>query len=286
MRYVSKSILREVYPTRPKWAHKGQFGKLLVVAGCRRFTGSPIFVGMAACRAGCDLVFIAAPERAADKAARFSPNLITEPLKGCMLDMRNIRQVRDLIADTRPTAMVIGPALWRAPATFRAIRALIKESAIPMVIDADAIRALASAKEGAVRVLKGKTAVLTPHANEFLALAGTRVSANVSERIRAVKACAARLGQAVLLKGHVDIISDGRAVVLNETGSPLMTKGGMGDTLAGICGAYLARGCSPLTAAAAAAFVNGRAGELAVKEKGESALATDLIEKIPAAIKR
>jgi len=281
MRYVSSSILRKVYPPRPKWAHKGQYGRLLVVSGCRRFTGSPIFVGMAAYRAGCDLVFIAAPERAADKAARFSPCLITEPLKGALLNMKNIGQVRSIIADTKPTAMVIGPALWRHPDTFRAIRIIIKESEIPMVIDADAIRAVAGAKG----VLKGKTAVITPHANEFLALTGERVSNHVEERAGAVKRWARRLHQTIILKGHVDIISNGKEVLLNKTGSPLMTKGGMGDTLAGICGAYLARGCEPLASAAAAAFVNGKAGELAAKEKGESALATDLIEKIPAAIR-
>jgi len=88
----------------------------------------------------------------------------------------------------------------------------------------------------------------------------------------------------ILLKGHTDIIAYQKKIALNETGCPEMTKGGMGDTLTGICGAYLARGTDPWTAACAAAFVNGRAGELAVKEFGEGTLATDVIEMIPKAI--
>ena len=101
------------------------------------------------------------------------------------------------------------------------------------------------------------------------------------EKIKAVKEEAARFQTTILLKGATDIISDGKEVILNKTGSPLMTVGGTGDTLAGIAGALVARGIDLFRAAQAAAFINGLAGELAGKKLGESLMATDLIDNIP-----
>ena len=86
-------ILKKIYGKRDVWSYKGQFGKLVVIAGSKRHTGSPCFVGLAAYRAGCDLVYIVAPERAADVAANFSPNLITEPLEGDKLIKYHIEKI-------------------------------------------------------------------------------------------------------------------------------------------------------------------------------------------------
>jgi hydroxyethylthiazole kinase-like uncharacterized protein yjeF len=282
MSYVTKSVLKEVYPKRDSWAHKGQFGKLLMVCGSKRHTGSPIFCGMAAGRAGCDLVYLAAPERAADKAARYSPTLITEPLKGERLNAEHVKQILDMAKEVRANALLIGPGLWRASETFEAILELIRRIDLPTVIDADAIRAVSTDKT----VLKGKHAILTPHSNEFLALSGKAPSQDVRERTKQAETVAKKLGCTVLLKGAVDIITDGRRTALNNVHSNLMTKGGMGDTLAGICGALLARGTEPFKAGCAAAFINGSAGVLAVKKHGEGTLATDLIEEIPNVIRR
>lgn len=277
MTYVSKTILKDVYPKRGLWAHKGQYGKLLMVSGSKRHTGSPIFCGLAAGRAGCDLVYLAAPERAADIAASYSPTLITEPLGGERLAPEHVEKIMETAKEVRPDAVLIGPGLWRAKETFEAILELIKQIGLPMVIDADAIRAVATDKT----VLKGKKIVLTPHSNEFLALSGEVPSLNMKERIKQAENTAKKLGCVIVLKGAIDIISDGKKTALNNVHSNLMTKGGMGDTLSGICGALLARGTEPFKAGCAAAFINGSAGVAAVKKKGEGALATDLIEEIP-----
>lgn len=278
---ITKKILHKVYPRRSEWSHKGQYGKLLVVSGSERHTGSPIFAAMAAYRSGCDLVYVAAPKRPADIAASFSPNLITEPLEGKKLEPRHVGQILQLLEETRCTAVLIGPGLWRDKATFQAICQLISQVELPMVIDADAIRAVGRKKE----ILAGKTMVLTPHSNEFLELWRGKLGTNVEQRVEAVQQTSRELNSTVLLKGHVDVISDGKNTALNKTGSALMTKGGFGDTLAGICAAFLARGSQPFDAACAAAYINGKAGELCAKEFGEGMLATDLIEKIPVVLK-
>jgi hydroxyethylthiazole kinase-like uncharacterized protein yjeF len=151
---------------------------------------------------------------------------------------------------------------------------------LPCVIDADAIHAVALDKE----VLKNKRFVITPHAHEFKLLSGVDVNTDLRKRIIAIKKVARDLKTTIILKGHVDIISDVKRTATNKSGSAYLTKGGCGDTLAGICGALLARGVDTFTAACAATYINGRAGELAAKKFGEGLLATDLIDSIPDAI--
>jgi len=280
MVYITKQILKKVYRKRDPWSHKGQYGKLVIISGSKRHTGSPCFVGLSAYKAGCDLVYIAAPARAADVAAIFSPVLITEPLEGDRLEQRHIEKILYLIEEVRATAVAIGPGLWRDEETFNAILNLVENIDLPMIIDADAIRAVSRNKN----VLKGKKCVLTPHADEFRELTGIKVN-SLNERKKAVKKEAKNIGAVILLKGYVDVISDGNKIALNKTGTPLMTKGGCGDTLTGICGAFLARGIDVFTSACAAAYINGKAGELASKKYRESLLPTDLIEHIHKVIK-
>jgi NAD(P)H-hydrate epimerase len=178
-------------------------------------------------------------------------------------------------------AIVIGPGLWRTKATRQAFIEIIKRIQLPMVIDADAIRAISAAKH----LLKDKIAILTPHEDEFRELTGEIPSTNLKERISLVSKYAKKLKTIILLKGHIDVISNGSKTVLNRTGSPYMTVGGMGDTLAGICGALLAKDIPPFLAAQAAAYINGKAGELAVKKYGEGVITTDLIKEIPNVIR-
>jgi len=276
------AVVRKLYPKRPDWCHKGDFGRLLVVGGSERFTGSPMFNALAAYRAGCDLVAIVGPRRAADAASHYRPDLIAFPLDGQRLERRHVPAIMKYAEEFKPTAAVVGCGLWREEETRKAVVQLIRALDVPMVIDADGIRSLYGYED----CLEGKTAVLTPHADEFQQLTGTMVSTSVDERVLAVKKHADILGTTMVLKGHVDVISDGKRVATSGTGSTYMTKGGFGDTLAGICGALLARGAEPFDAACAAAWINGAAGELAAKKFGEGTLASDVFEFIPAAIRK
>jgi len=175
MRYVSKTVLKGIYKKRKPWAHKGQFGKLVVISGSRIYTGSPVFVGMAAYRAGCDMVYLTGPQRAMDVAANYSPALITKPLEGDYLEGKHVDKILTFIENSRATAVVIGPGLWRIDKTRKAINTLVEKIRIPMVIDADAIRAVSAIKGE----LKDKKILLTPHRNELFELTGVDVTENI-----------------------------------------------------------------------------------------------------------
>lgn len=293
MRYVSGAILKELYRKRKPWVHKGQFGRLVVISGSKIHTGSPIFVGMAAYRAGCDMVYLTGPQRAMDVAANYSPVLMTKPLDGDYLEGKHVNSILSLIETCRATAVVIGPGLWRTDEVRKPINMLVEKINIPMVIDADAIRAVSVIKDK----LKNKKILLTPHANEFLELTGVQVSENIKDRINAIRKEAYKLNCdkddtyplypsiTIMLKGNIDVISNGKEVVLNDIHDNRLTKGGCGDTLTGIAGALLARKIDSFATGCAAAYINGKAGELAAKKYGEGLLPTDLIEHIPNVIK-
>jgi NAD(P)H-hydrate epimerase len=120
---------------------------------------------------------------------------------------------------------------------------------------------------------------------EFFVLTGEKLEGlALKKKIKAVEEAAADMNATVLLKGGIDIISDGKQTALNKTGNPYMTKGGTGDTLAGICGSMLAQGHSPFISACAAAYINGKAGDMAARRRKQSLMASDLVENICGAI--
>jgi len=274
---VRKSILKKVYKKRKSSAHKYDFGHLLIIGGSKMYSGSPALSGLAALAAyktGVDLVTIAAPKRAADIIAGFSPDLITYPLKGSYINKNNLKKLLELKANK--SAVVIGNGIERKKETMSTVLNFLKKTEIPCVIDADGIHAVAKNKS----VLK-KNFVLTPHEREFYVLTGINVkNKSLKEKIKAVKSSAKKLKAIIVLKGNTDIISDGKNIALNKTGNPYMTKGGTGDTLAGILGSLLAQGNSPFIASCAAAYMNGKAGDIAAKKKKQAFMSTDLIESI------
>ncbi|MEM7819227.1 MAG: NAD(P)H-hydrate dehydratase [Candidatus Aenigmatarchaeota archaeon] len=273
---ITKDILKKIYKKRNVWSHKGNFGKLLIVGGSKLYSGSPTLAALAAYRSGCDLVTIMAPERAANIIATFSPDLITYPLKGDYLNKNHLKEIFSLAKNY--DAIVIGGGLCKNKETIFSVNKILKRISIPIVVDADAIYAIKNKLD--------KNFVLTPHAHEFFVLSGIKLKNNINYMKKIVKDTAKKFECVILLKSHVDIISDGKKVALNKTGNPFMTKGGTGDTLAGICGALLARKINPYYAACASAYINGKAGDLAAKKYGESMLASDLLNEIKDVIKR
>ena len=284
---VTQDILKKIYKKRPEESKKYDFGLLVVIGGSDFYSGSPALAAMAAFKSGVDMVRIIAPKRAADIIASFSPNLAAYPLEGKWLEKKHLATLIEMTESAKTvshgkTAVVIGGGMGRSKETQEAIREYLARISVPVVIDADAIHALGKN----VGIISGKPFLITPHTYEFFVLTGREVyKLPQEEKIKAVLEETGRLKTTILLKGRTDIISDGKSIALNRTGGPFLTVGGTGDTLAGICGALLARGINAFETAQAAAFINGLAGEIAFKKLGEGLMATDLIEAIPEVIK-
>lgn len=262
---------------RPPEAHKGDFGRLLVVGGSETFSGAPTLTALAALRAGVDLVYIAAPRETAYAISSMSPDLITLKLEGDHLSMRNMPIIRSYVE--RVTAIAIGPGLGLHKETEEAVNEIVRAAEkrrIPVLLDADGLKAFANFK----RKLE-TLAVLTPHLGEYTLLAGEKPPEDLEGRAEHVKKTAEDLNAVILLKSHVDIISNGLRVKFNFTGNPGMTVGGTGDVLSGIVAAFLSQGIDPFEAAVAGAFINGAAGDFVVAEKGYHMVASDLIDWIP-----
>ncbi|MHC1709173.1 MAG: NAD(P)H-hydrate dehydratase [Methanomassiliicoccales archaeon] len=277
-RYVGPGDLVH-YPVPLPDAHKGQNGRLLVIGG-GPYTGAPALAGMAAYRIGTDLVFVACPDKVSGVVASYSPNLIVEGLDGDRLGPEHVEQLKKLIG--KVDAVVLGPGLGDDPATMEAVRSLVSACHVPMVLDADALKAVS----GHLGVLKGRTGVLTPHHRELELLLGRSISPDLDSRMESAKGLAAETGWTVLLKGRVDIITDGHVVKMNRTGNPGMSVGGTGDVLAGITGGLLAKKVAPFNASRISAFINGSAGDLAFEKNSYGLVATDLLERIPQALRR
>lgn len=284
------------YPPRPEQSRKGDFGRVLVVGGSERYAGAPAFNALAALRCGADLAYVLAPRRAADIVASYAPDLITIPCEGAYPELSDVEEHLP-----RVDAVVIGGGIERSPKAHRALRAILGAAKKPMVVDAEALHALAgdvgsgSARQGAAEkpwpaghgdLVRGKPALLTPHAGEFEVLAGRKWPENETSREEECRLLAERYGATVVVKGRREVVSDGRKVARDEAGSPYLTKGGYGDLLAGAAGAHLARGRSPFDAARAAAYLVGAAGELAAAQLGESTLASDALARIPDVLRR
>ena len=274
--YAGPGDISLVQKPRPLEVHKGEFGRLLVIGGSETFSGAPALAALAALRTGVDLVYVAAPRDTAYAIATMSPDLITVKLEGSQLDSRSVGVIEDLLG--KATAVILGPGLGLHRDTVSAVKQLfnlIGKKRVPLLLDADALKAFAEFKH---RV--NFPVVLTPHLGEYKILTGTDIPNNLSDRVEHVCRSAEELGVVILLKSHIDIISDGITTKLNLTGNPGMTVGGTGDTLSGITGALLAQGFDPFRAAVAGAFINGAAGDFVREEKGYHMVPTDVIDWI------
>ena len=275
---VRKNILKKIYKKRKPSTHKYDFGSLLIIGGSKLYSGSPAFAALsaiAAYRTGVDLVTVAAPERAANIVASFSPDMITYPLKGNYIAKTHLKELFYLAENK--SAIVIGGGIERRKETLSTVAAFLKKITLPCVIDADAIHAVTKNK----KIIANKKFVITPHPHEFYILTNKKTEkTRLEKRIKVVKESAQKLKTTILLKGHVDIISNGKKTAINKTGSPFMSVGGTGDTLVGILGSLLAQGIDTFTATCAAAYINGKAGEIVAKEKKQTMIASDLIKAI------
>ncbi|MGH8975868.1 MAG: NAD(P)H-hydrate dehydratase, partial [Acidimicrobiia bacterium] len=263
-------------PPRPAESHKWSVGAVYVVGGSEGMTGAPMLSARAALRAGAGLVVAGLPGRAAVRAS--GSEVITRSLPstaGGALDETGSKEVLDGLA--RFGALVVGPGLGQKKPTVAAVRRLVAEAPVPLVLDADGLNALA----GDLDPLLARAAptVLTPHAGEYERLAGEAVG---DSRLEAARRLARRTRSVVVLKGSRTVVAapNGQSAI-NLTGGPWLATAGTGDVLSGMVGALVARGMAPFEAATAAVHIHGRAADVA----GHAGLvAGDLIDALPAVL--
>ena len=278
--------VRGSFPPRDRDAHKGRFGHLLVVAGSLGKTGAAVLAGRAALRSGVGLCTIAVPASQQPIVAAQAPEYMTEALPETVAQSLSLK-ARDRIVELarRMDAVALGPGLSLDPEAQELVRGLIRELPRPMVVDADALSALAGHLD-LLRQAAGPRA-LTPHPGEMARMLGTTIEAVQADRIEVTRTFAREHGVAIALKGAGTVIAgpDGH-VAINPTGNPGMAKGGSGDVLTGIVGALLAREIEPAGALRAGCYVHGLAADVAGRDRGEyGMLASDIIESLPAALR-
>lgn len=276
-------------PPRPERAHKGVFGRLLVVAGSIDYPGAALLAALGAMRAGVGLARIAAADSVVARLAGAVPELTWMTLDEEAPGLIAPGGWRRVAAEARDhDAVVIGPGIGRQPATQRRTRQLIAGLEMPVVVDADGLNALA---DGA-RWWQGVrgSLVLTPHPGEFARLTGADAPDGSDDEARAAAAAdaALRWDQVVVLKGaHTVIAEPGGDVLRSSVATPALATAGSGDVLSGVIGAFLASGAPSFDAAACGVAVHGAAGLLAAERIGSAGvMARDIAELVPEAIRQ
>jgi len=280
----------QALPRRPREAHKGTFGRVLVVGGSRGMVGAPALAANAAFRGGAGLVTFAAPETVQLAVAPLCPCATSVPL-ACgadgALSAEALRQVSRAAAAA--DVLAVGPGLGTGDVQGRIVRVALEQDR-PLVLDADALNALQTIHDWPA--LRRCPVVLTPHPGEFARMIGRAVADVQADRRAAALAAAADWTRGgsdppiCVLKGAATVVTDGRRLYVNATGNPGMAVGGSGDVLTGLVAALIAQGLAPFEAACLAVNRHGRAGDLAAEALGEvSMTATDLLEALPAAMR-
>jgi NAD(P)H-hydrate epimerase len=267
---LTEAEARALLPPRAPDAHKGDAGRLLVVAGSIGKTGAAHLALTGALRGGAGLVTLAAREGAVPLALAGRPEAMSLALPGSGPLGRADLQLL-LSAAQEADALAVGPGIPRGPETGELLRVLLQRAGKPAVLDADALNALAG--DPALLGGLGVPLVLTPHPGEMARLCGVTAAEVQADRIGVAAAKAREWAATVVLKGARTVVADPEAPpAMIPTGNPGLATGGTGDVLAGLCGALLAGGLTPAAAGRVGAWVHGRAGDLAARRFGERGL--------------
>ncbi|WP_442484066.1 NAD(P)H-hydrate dehydratase [Aeoliella sp. SH292] len=283
---LSKQAVPRLEP-RDQQGHKGNYGRVLLVGGSRGMAGSISLSGMAALRSGAGLVTIATPRCVQSTVASFSPAYMTVGLADDddRLDTHAMDPLMELVKEA--DVIAIGPGLGRSPAIVSIVEQLYTQVAKPMVVDADALNALAKLPE-ALATPRGPR-VLTPHPGEFARLTGDKLGARPSTRTKGALALALRDKShqtIVVLKGSGTVVANHKQHATNATGNPGMGTGGAGDVLTGVIAALLAQGLDAWQSARLGVHVHGLAGDHAAEKLGQvSLIATDIVDYLPSAFR-
>ncbi len=269
-------------PRRDRSANKGDFGRVLIVAGSVGMTGAACLAAQAALRAGAGLVYVGCPASLNDILEVKLTEAITIPLPET--EERTLHpSARDRVltlADSMDV-LAIGPGLSRHPGTAQLVRDLVARCPKPFVLDADGLNAVA--EDTSVLTGDHAPAVLTPHPGELARLLGASVSEVQAHRAELARKAAQIFRSVLVLKGAYSLsVEDNQRLMVNPTGNPGLATGGTGDVLTGIIASLIGQGLTPFIAAAAGAYVHGLAGDIVADRLGHvSLIAGDLLAALP-----
>lgn len=279
MMFTQETVLSAL-PDRDENAHKGDFGRILLLCGSRGFTGAAYLAAMGALRTGAGLVYLGVPESIyAIEAVKLNEAVVFPlPDREGMLSESAIPPLEKKLPQMH--AALIGCGLGQSDGTKALVHWLLGRAECPVVLDADGINLVSGHKD----ILRGRTGatILTPHDGEFARL-GFPLG---GDRMAAAKTAARDLRCVMVLKGHRTCVTDGQREYINPTGNPGMAVGGSGDLLAGMLVSLLGQGLEPMLAAACGCWLHGKAGDVCAASLGQyGMLPTDMLEALPRLLK-
>ena len=293
MNHFLGSIVQKL--KRPVTVHKGDMGRVYILAGSRGMTGAAHLTGMAALRSGAGLVTVGVPEAVYSIIARREFELMVKPLlstKQGTLSFKSFSEIQKFCVTQN--VLAIGPGLSQEPSTQKLVRKVLAKTKLPVVIDADALNAL----KGHLDILKNGVShrfpkmvtdpvILTPHPGEFLRVFGGKLDDSNTLRKKRALEVARKYGVVIVLKGHHTVVASPHgSVYVNPTGNPGMATAGSGDVLTGVIAALVGQGLSCCEAACLGVYVHGLAGDKAAKKIGQvSLVAGDILLFLPAVFK-
>lgn len=275
---MNSKLARRLLPPRKSDSKKGDNGTVLVAGGSRFYHGAPILASAAALRSGSDLVYTAVPRSIVNPVRAFSPTIIALPLPDDKLTVGSAnRLVAMLPKHTDSAAVGMGMSI-AGPESIIALVRKLKQAGTKLLLDASALI------PEILPEISGTGSIVTPHAGEYLRLFQSNPGKTEKERLANVSTDAKKHKITVLLKGPVDVVSDGKKTGVNRIHNCAMTVGGTGDVLSGLTAGLMTR-TTPFHAALLGAYINGVAGNLAYKKMGLHLIATDILDNLSAAMK-
>ena len=275
---TTRALVRRLLPVRSRWAHKGDFGKVLLLCGSKGLAGAAMLAAKAALRTGSGLVYLGVPESIYPVCAGSCASAVVFPL-ACDEDgkfsLSSFQELEKRLSGM--DAVLFGCGVGQSEELWLLLKWLFLNCRVPLVLDADGINLLAQILF--VRRVTNGPVTLPPPSVYFRRLGGPPPP---HDRVGEAMRFALDTGTILLLKGHRTIITDGQNVYRNTTGNPGMATGGSGDVLSGVIVSLLGQHVMPLEAAAAGAWLHGAAGDLAAREIGEyGMIPEDIIERLP-----
>lgn len=282
MRDIANEFLK--LPKRPQNSHKGTFGKILNIAGSKKYSGAAILSSLSALKAGAGYVTLACHENIISSVSSYTPDITFLPLKIATNNFsceENVKTILDKIGSYNVLSVGCGLTTEKFVSEF--VMKILQNMKIPAVIDADALNIIAVNDN----VKFDFPSVITPHPKELSGLLKTDIEEILKDREKYCQKAALKYNTICVLKGQNTVISDGVNLYVNFTGNSALAKAGSGDVLTGLIAGFAAQGCPMFQAAVLGVHIHGLCGELAGEDLTEySVLASDLLTYIPQAIKK